>query len=221
MKIQSVTYRIIVSFTIAYMAACVFFLILSAIIASIESLLPSGRMKAEPWFIVVMLLAGVGAASLGGAWSFLRLTPGDHGAQRRVVRRIWARRTGAAARAGTVIALLSFPLFLVTLPFLLEWISWKILGCGIQDPISYFVVGFGIAEDVTIAFLIAFIVILSYLASRLLYACMICRRVLDETPRCDCCGYNLTGNRSGRCPECGTPIDARLLTKDDQCSAAR
>jgi hypothetical protein len=25
-------------------------------------------------------------------------------------------------------------------------------------------------------------------------------------PRCESCGYNLTGNTSGRCPECGTAI---------------
>lgn len=25
--------------------------------------------------------------------------------------------------------------------------------------------------------------------------------------RCHVCGYNLTGNVSGRCPECGTPVD--------------
>jgi len=24
---------------------------------------------------------------------------------------------------------------------------------------------------------------------------------------CSCCGYDLTGNVSGRCPECGTPIE--------------
>lgn len=134
------------------------------------------------------------------------------------MRRIWVRRTGIAAWVGAVIALLSFPSFLITLPFLLDWLSWKILD---HDLITYLVVGFGIAEDATIAFLIAFIVILSYVASRLLYACMIFQRVLDETPRCDCCDYNLTGNRSGRCPECGTPFDPSLLEKDDQCSAAR
>ena len=27
----------------------------------------------------------------------------------------------------------------------------------------------------------------------------------DPTPRCTECGYNLTGNVSGRCPECGSP----------------
>jgi hypothetical protein len=31
-------------------------------------------------------------------------------------------------------------------------------------------------------------------------------RVIDPTPRCDRCDYNLTGNESGRCPECGTSV---------------
>jgi hypothetical protein len=29
----------------------------------------------------------------------------------------------------------------------------------------------------------------------------------SEAPICACCGYNLTGNVSGVCPECGTTID--------------
>lgn len=28
----------------------------------------------------------------------------------------------------------------------------------------------------------------------------------DTVPRCAICGYNLTGNVSGVCPECGTPV---------------
>ena len=127
------------------------------------------------------------------------------------MRWIWVRRTGAAAWVATAIALLSFPMFLATLPFLLDWLSWEILD---HDLITYFVLGFGIAEDAMLGVVIASIVFLSYLASRLLYACMIFQRVLDDTPRCDCCGYNLTGNRSGRCPECGTPFDEKLLKKN-------
>ena len=29
---------------------------------------------------------------------------------------------------------------------------------------------------------------------------------------CSCCGYNLTANTSGRCPECGTPIGAKPIS---------
>lgn len=34
----------------------------------------------------------------------------------------------------------------------------------------------------------------------------------DTTPACDECGYNLTGNVSGICPECGTPVPAETRT---------
>lgn len=33
----------------------------------------------------------------------------------------------------------------------------------------------------------------------------------SETERCARCGYNLTGNVSGRCPECGTPAERSAL----------
>ena len=32
------------------------------------------------------------------------------------------------------------------------------------------------------------------------------RVVLDLSPHCPACGYNLTGNISGVCPECGIPF---------------
>ncbi|MCB9856768.1 MAG: hypothetical protein H6818_13895 [Phycisphaerales bacterium] len=31
------------------------------------------------------------------------------------------------------------------------------------------------------------------------------RPLLDDSPRCANCGFDLTGNESGICPECGTP----------------
>ena len=38
------------------------------------------------------------------------------------------------------------------------------------------------------------------------YRMVVSFRRLSETPECETCGYNLTGNVSGRCPECGTEI---------------
>ena len=35
---------------------------------------------------------------------------------------------------------------------------------------------------------------------------IICRKIPDDTPRCLECAYNLTGNVSGICPECGDPV---------------
>ena len=207
LRIKNTTARLVLATAAGTLGGIAFYIILIIFASFFQSL------AMAQWIFLVAFFSVFVAASLCGAWSFWRLTPGDHGAQRGVgMRRIWTRRTGTAAWVGTVIALLSFPLFLVALPFLLDWLSWEILD---HDLITYCVLGFGIAEDVTTAFLIAFIVILSYLASRLLYVCMLYRRVLDDTPRCDYCGYNLTGNRSGRCPECGTPFDEQLLRKKD------
>lgn len=45
-----------------------------------------------------------------------------------------------------------------------------------------------------------------------LYKCKSCRRCFTEAESrrqnrlCNCCEYDLTGNQSGRCPECGNPI---------------
>ena len=40
---------------------------------------PPGGMRVGPFFFFVMYLSAFPAASLCGAWSFWRLTPGDHG----------------------------------------------------------------------------------------------------------------------------------------------
>ena len=38
-------------------------------------------------------------------------------------------------------------------------------------------------------------------------------RQADGMPHCPKCDYNLTGNVSGICPECGTPIPADLVRR--------
>ena len=35
-----------------------------------------------------------------------------------------------------------------------------------------------------------------------------------DPKRCDRCGYNLTGNVSGTCPECGTAVEAGAVAED-------
>ena len=43
----------------------------------------------------------------------------------------------------------------------------------------------------------------------------LCRRTLRSPPgHCQTCGYNLTGDVSGVCPECGTPIAASSVPGD-------
>ena len=46
----------------------------------------------------------------------------------------------------------------------------------------------------------------AYIITRYVYTVVRWKRVPDEGPICAACGYNLTGNLSGVCPECGEPI---------------
>jgi hypothetical protein len=50
------------------------------------------------------------------------------------------------------------------------------------------------------------IAVLAYIPARVLYVLTAFRLDVDETPYCHRCSYNLTGNISGVCPECGEPI---------------
>jgi hypothetical protein len=39
---------------------------------------------------------------------------------------------------------------------------------------------------------------------------------LDQLPICHTCGYELTGNVSGVCPECGTPVESKNLPAENR-----
>ncbi len=45
------------------------------------------------------------------------------------------------------------------------------------------------------------------------YVVSISRTELDDYGHCDECGYNLTGNKSGVCPECGTTIPSGQIVR--------
>ena len=59
------------------------------------------------------------------------------------------------------------------------------------------------AAYVTVTFLFA------YVPAHLIFTHMRWRTIEDDGPRCGACDYNLTGNTSGICPECGEPIAAQ------------
>ena len=44
-------------------------------------------------------------------------------------------------------------------------------------------------------------------------------KIDNSFPKCNMCGYNLIGNISGRCPECGTPIDFATLKSEIESGA--
>jgi hypothetical protein len=50
----------------------------------------------------------------------------------------------------------------------------------------------------------ALLILPTYLSVRFIFA----HREPDRSPRCASCGYNLTGNASGVCPECGAACKA-------------
>ena len=54
----------------------------------------------------------------------------------------------------------------------------------------------------------AFTVYVAYIAIAAVYLLLLSRRVhpTPNHPVCPTCSYNLTGNTSGTCPECGHPI---------------
>lgn len=63
----------------------------------------------------------------------------------------------------------------------------------------------GVSETVTLGFIMAMFVITGYASGRIYYM-LIRRQGKLERIECPHCDYNLTGNISGICPECGTPI---------------
>lgn len=50
------------------------------------------------------------------------------------------------------------------------------------------------------------VLLISYVGARLIYDRLGWRWAKSATENCKSCGYNLTGNTSGTCPECGTSI---------------
>ncbi|MEZ6086319.1 MAG: hypothetical protein R3E58_20745 [Phycisphaerae bacterium] len=93
-------------------------------------------------------------------------------------------------------------------------------------PLSYIIIGFtaivvrgvlylvhvlgfdvdAVPDLVVIVFAFSIGVLTTYLAAKRIY--LVCRwtNAIPDGPICHQCRYNLTGNESGICPECGTPI---------------
>lgn len=88
----------------------------------------------------------------------------------------------------------AYLLFLITVTFLIEAVGSAIVGR---------VLALDTHNLVMFMFASMFI---PYLAARLLFDRLRWRWVEGDTPYCEQCSYNLTGNVSRRCPECGTAI---------------
>ncbi len=63
------------------------------------------------------------------------------------------------------------------------------------------------ADTILIGMMIGLPLLTAYLAARVTYKLMRWETIDDPEGRfCEHCGYDLTGNGSGRCPECGTAV---------------
>jgi hypothetical protein len=61
-------------------------------------------------------------------------------------------------------------------------------------------------DDIIIGTMIGLALLLAYIVSRTLYTWMRWQTIDNDAGKyCVHCGYDLTGNVSGRCPECGEP----------------
>lgn len=63
-----------------------------------------------------------------------------------------------------------------------------------------------VSETALLSFLLFFWFFISFLVTRVIYRWARWKTCYDDVPRCVQCYYELTGNTTGRCPECGTEI---------------
>ncbi|MCC6679645.1 MAG: carbon starvation protein A [Phycisphaeraceae bacterium] len=122
-----------------------------------------------------------------------------------------------------------------TVAFAARYESWGASG-GLAQTVGAFVDGsanflksIGIPSGVAVALM--GVLVASFAGTTLDTACRLQRYVVQELaaaclpqrgPRdCAQCGYDLTGNVTGKCPECGWQIDAQVLSEPRRADAVR
>ncbi|HKQ47296.1 MAG TPA: hypothetical protein VJZ71_04400 [Phycisphaerae bacterium] len=74
--------------------------------------------------------------------------------------------------------------------------------------------------DFSLPLYLAFLLLLwlgtSYFIAKLIRRFLLWKACYMELPLCPRCGYNLTGNTSGRCPECGQPVEINALVEPER-----
>lgn len=106
-----------------------------------------------------------------------------------------------------VLALVVFFATLWTMPSVLKWIDYLFWPGKIEQYFRW-QLGF---SDTFFQILILFVAVtISIVIAQIAFRFLRWRTCYEDRPRCLSCAYELTGNVSGICPECGTAIQDRV-----------
>ena len=118
-------------------------------------------------------------------------------------RRAWVRREWLPRWACIALALTSFPVFVYVWGSLIAFVLSQLWSRGFQVISAS-------SERSLLALLIALSVLLAWPSARAVCALLAYRRIETASEKCWKCGYDLEGNVSGTCPECGTATRMEL-----------
>ncbi|UCG16962.1 MAG: hypothetical protein JSV19_02795 [Phycisphaerales bacterium] len=148
-----------------------------------------------------------------GAWPLLASVRGPLHRHRR--RRQRQRHLPAMRRAGMIYRQARLPAWVAESGAFVCFCLMLCIAFGLAARLlNYISTWFAGHDDVRTVACIVVSVVCSYAVSRKLYRTLR-RRTFDGAPRCVRCGYDLTGNVSGVCPECGEPTADRSSSDAD------
>lgn len=120
----------------------------------------------------------------------------------------WAKREKPSRRMALILVVPAFPFLLLAVHFVVEFVilTAHCAGTGFAggySGLSALVWGLGISEFSGLLVILLADLLLTYALVRWIYSRLRWKRVQEYKLICGKCGYDLTGNVSGRCPECG------------------
>ena len=110
----------------------------------------------------------------------------------------WVRHKRLPVAVSLAVAVAAFPPLLLIAGLVLHQVVIAVVDGGFRF--------WALPEAVVIGSLTAVAVILAYIPSRMIYVGLRWKTVVHDERYCIQCGYDLTGNVSGVCPECGEKV---------------
>lgn len=111
---------------------------------------------------------------------------------------------------------------LICSPFVIVWLARKrlvlagvLLLLGVT-PVIPLIMTYGRAIGIESAIGIVAVIVSVFILSCKALSIYLSDIVFDP-PNCPACGYDLTGNESGACSECGTEFDPKILSTMNNC----